>query len=205
MRPQWNQWVDLEITGCNIVLWSPSEKYFNLETIKTWLILHLADADQSKTKRNEYIWLIIMVYKKQGLSNVINYKPCEICLGCEISFLRIKVNNLFEISLICYWLHIISYFLICSQFFFCTRELLKGPLYYVATISLATIIYWRTSPISIAAICNLCAGDGNVATRCSFQNIKLEKKEKTSSLHHYQEQRNLILLLLTRSVSDFYS
>ncbi|XP_027931003.1 probable phytol kinase 3, chloroplastic isoform X2 [Vigna unguiculata] len=40
------------------------------------------------------------------------------------------------------------------------RELLKGPLYYVATISLATIIYWRTSPISIAAICNLCAGDG---------------------------------------------
>ncbi|KAG4920549.1 hypothetical protein JHK82_049504 [Glycine max] len=40
------------------------------------------------------------------------------------------------------------------------RELLKGPLYYAATITLAAIIYWRTSPISIAAICNLCAGDG---------------------------------------------
>ncbi|KAK7305438.1 hypothetical protein VNO77_43344 [Canavalia gladiata] len=40
------------------------------------------------------------------------------------------------------------------------RELLKGPLYYVTTITLASIIYWRTSPISIAAICNLCAGDG---------------------------------------------
>ncbi|KAB1225730.1 putative phytol kinase 3, chloroplastic [Morella rubra] len=40
------------------------------------------------------------------------------------------------------------------------RELLKGPLYYAATITLACIIYWRTSPISIAAICNLCAGDG---------------------------------------------
>ncbi|RYR79564.1 hypothetical protein Ahy_A01g004367 isoform A [Arachis hypogaea] len=40
------------------------------------------------------------------------------------------------------------------------RELLKGPLYYAATITLASIIYWRTSPISIAAICNLCAGDG---------------------------------------------
>ncbi|XP_059430420.1 probable phytol kinase 3, chloroplastic [Corylus avellana] len=40
------------------------------------------------------------------------------------------------------------------------RELLKGPLYYATTITLACIIYWRTSPISIAAICNLCAGDG---------------------------------------------
>lgn len=40
------------------------------------------------------------------------------------------------------------------------RELLKGPLYYASTISLAAVIYWRTSPIAIAAICNLCAGDG---------------------------------------------
>ncbi|KAK9124579.1 hypothetical protein Sjap_014181 [Stephania japonica] len=40
------------------------------------------------------------------------------------------------------------------------RELLKGPLYYAATITLACAIYWRTSPVSIAAICNLCAGDG---------------------------------------------
>ncbi|GMY10553.1 farnesol kinase, chloroplastic isoform X1 [Fagus crenata] len=40
------------------------------------------------------------------------------------------------------------------------RELLKGPLYYASTITLACIFYWRTSPIAIAAICNLCAGDG---------------------------------------------
>ncbi|XP_022731542.1 probable phytol kinase 3, chloroplastic isoform X2 [Durio zibethinus] len=40
------------------------------------------------------------------------------------------------------------------------RELLKGPLYYATTITLACAVYWRTSPIAIAAICNLCAGDG---------------------------------------------
>ncbi|XP_050220230.1 probable phytol kinase 3, chloroplastic isoform X2 [Mercurialis annua] len=40
------------------------------------------------------------------------------------------------------------------------RELLKGPLYYALTITLACAVYWRTSPVAIAAICNLCAGDG---------------------------------------------
>ncbi|CAI0399904.1 unnamed protein product [Linum tenue] len=40
------------------------------------------------------------------------------------------------------------------------RELLKGPLYYATTITLACAIWWRTSPIGFAAICNLCAGDG---------------------------------------------
>ncbi|KAJ0021364.1 hypothetical protein Pint_32498 [Pistacia integerrima] len=40
------------------------------------------------------------------------------------------------------------------------RELLKGPLYYAITITLACAVYWRTSPNAIAAICNLCAGDG---------------------------------------------
>ncbi|XP_020571721.1 probable phytol kinase 2, chloroplastic [Phalaenopsis equestris] len=40
------------------------------------------------------------------------------------------------------------------------RELLKGPLYYACTITLATTIFWRTSPIAVSAICNLCAGDG---------------------------------------------
>ncbi|KAF8396960.1 hypothetical protein HHK36_018597 [Tetracentron sinense] len=44
------------------------------------------------------------------------------------------------------------------------RELLKGPLYYAATITLASVFYWRTSPIAIAAICNLCAGDGTAVT-----------------------------------------
>ncbi|TKW07968.1 hypothetical protein SEVIR_7G340505v4 [Setaria viridis] len=40
------------------------------------------------------------------------------------------------------------------------RELLKGPLYYACAITLTTMVFWRTSPISIAVICNLCAGDG---------------------------------------------
>ncbi|KAI5674963.1 hypothetical protein M9H77_05913 [Catharanthus roseus] len=40
------------------------------------------------------------------------------------------------------------------------RELLKGPLYYATTITVACAVYWRSSPVSIAMICNLCAGDG---------------------------------------------
>ncbi|KAK9279684.1 hypothetical protein L1049_013364 [Liquidambar formosana] len=40
------------------------------------------------------------------------------------------------------------------------RELLKGPLYYAAAITFACAYYWRTSPIAIAVVCNLCAGDG---------------------------------------------
>ncbi|XP_071698013.1 probable phytol kinase 3, chloroplastic isoform X2 [Rutidosis leptorrhynchoides] len=40
------------------------------------------------------------------------------------------------------------------------RELLTGPLYYASTITLCGTFYWRTSPIGIAAVCNLCAGDG---------------------------------------------
>lgn len=40
------------------------------------------------------------------------------------------------------------------------RELLTGPLYYALSATVATAVYWRTSPIAIAVICNLCAGDG---------------------------------------------
>ncbi|KAK1437073.1 hypothetical protein QVD17_02858 [Tagetes erecta] len=40
------------------------------------------------------------------------------------------------------------------------RELIKGPMYYAITITFCCAIYWRTSPIAIAGICNLCAGDG---------------------------------------------
>ncbi|KAK8453976.1 hypothetical protein SEVIR_5G374600v4 [Setaria viridis] len=40
------------------------------------------------------------------------------------------------------------------------RELLKGPLYYATTITFATSVLWRSSPIAIALVCNLCAGDG---------------------------------------------
>uniref|UniRef100_A0A0E0MIN2 Fatty acid desaturase domain-containing protein n=1 Tax=Oryza punctata TaxID=4537 RepID=A0A0E0MIN2_ORYPU len=54
------------------------------------------------------------------------------------------------------------------------RELLKGPLCYACAMTLATVIFWRTSPISIAVICNLCAGDGvaDIAGR-RFGHIKL--------------------------------
>ncbi|CAM8916341.1 unnamed protein product [Rhodiola kirilowii] len=40
------------------------------------------------------------------------------------------------------------------------RELLKGPLYYALAATIASAVYWRSSPIAIAIICNLCAGDG---------------------------------------------
>ncbi|KAJ3669036.1 hypothetical protein LUZ60_010986 [Juncus effusus] len=40
------------------------------------------------------------------------------------------------------------------------RELLKGPFYYGLTITLATCVLWRNNPVSIALVCNLCAGDG---------------------------------------------
>lgn len=40
---------------------------------------------------------------------------------------------------------------------------------YVSTITLATAIYWRTSPAAIAAICNLCAGDGTIISNDSHQ------------------------------------
>ncbi|KAI3806622.1 hypothetical protein L1987_22533 [Smallanthus sonchifolius] len=40
------------------------------------------------------------------------------------------------------------------------RELIRGPMYYAIAITLCCAIYWRTSPIAIAGICNLCAGDG---------------------------------------------
>ncbi|XP_002971473.2 probable phytol kinase 2, chloroplastic [Selaginella moellendorffii] len=40
------------------------------------------------------------------------------------------------------------------------RELLKGPLYYAITISIATLFFWRNSPCGVVTIANLCAGDG---------------------------------------------
>ncbi|KAL0377285.1 UNVERIFIED_CONTAM: Farnesol kinase, chloroplastic [Sesamum radiatum] len=39
------------------------------------------------------------------------------------------------------------------------RDLLQAALAYVLPIGFVTVFYWRT-PLAIAAICNLCAGDG---------------------------------------------
>lgn len=56
---------------------------------------------------------------------------------------------------------------------FVSRELLKGPLYYACAITLATVIFWRTSPISIAVICNLCAGDGTALASSNLLQLKI--------------------------------
>lgn len=40
------------------------------------------------------------------------------------------------------------------------RELLHGPLFHATTITAATLLFWRNSPIGICAIATLCAGDG---------------------------------------------
>ncbi|KAJ8769783.1 hypothetical protein K2173_007643 [Erythroxylum novogranatense] len=60
------------------------------------------------------------------------------------------------------------------------RELLKGPLYYAITITVACGIYWRASPIAIATICNLCAGDGMadiVGRRFGFKKIPYNRNK----------------------------
>ncbi len=40
------------------------------------------------------------------------------------------------------------------------REILRGPLIYGIAFILATIIWWRTAPIGMAALMLLCGGDG---------------------------------------------
>ncbi|RLM86699.1 putative phytol kinase 2, chloroplastic [Panicum miliaceum] len=66
------------------------------------------------------------------------------------------------------------------------RELLKGPLYYACAITLTTILFWRTSPISIAVICNLCAGDGvaDIAGR-RFGQVKLPHNPEKSYMCYF--------------------
>lgn len=40
------------------------------------------------------------------------------------------------------------------------REILKGPLYYGAVFVVTTLIFWKDSPVGIAALMILCGGDG---------------------------------------------
>jgi len=40
------------------------------------------------------------------------------------------------------------------------RELLRGPLIYVAAMVIATVVFWRNSPVGIVAISLMCGGDG---------------------------------------------
>jgi phytol kinase len=39
-------------------------------------------------------------------------------------------------------------------------ELLRGPLYYVLALVVATLLFWRVSPISACAVAAMCGGDG---------------------------------------------
>ncbi|KAL0377284.1 UNVERIFIED_CONTAM: putative phytol kinase, chloroplastic [Sesamum radiatum] len=105
------------------------------------------------------------------------------------------------------------------------RELLKGPLYYASTITLASAIYWRTSPIAIAAVCNLCAGDGMadiVGRRFGSQKLPYNKNKSVvgsitmacagflasvgymfyfSSFGYIQESTNMVLGFLIVSIA----
>ncbi|KAK3411875.1 hypothetical protein EUGRSUZ_I00621 [Eucalyptus grandis] len=57
------------------------------------------------------------------------------------------------------------------------RELLEGPLFYVLTITFACAYYWRTSPIAIAAMCNLCAGDDIIGRRLGKHKIPYNRNK----------------------------
>ncbi|CDP05574.1 unnamed protein product [Coffea canephora] len=35
-------------------------------------------------------------------------------------------------------------------------SVLNASFYYLTAISLASVVYWRTSPVAVAAVCNLC-------------------------------------------------
>ena len=43
---------------------------------------------------------------------------------------------------------------------YCRRELLKGPLYYVLVLLAVTLLFWRQSPIGITVVALMCGGDG---------------------------------------------
>ncbi|CAH9073292.1 unnamed protein product [Cuscuta europaea] len=82
-----------------------------------------------------------------------------VAFSCLRFWEEIAKRGIFEQNLNRKFVHITMghVFMLCWPMF---RELLKGPLYYALTITLACAVFWRTSPVAIALICNLCAGDG---------------------------------------------
>ncbi|KAK8647390.1 hypothetical protein V6N13_121130 [Hibiscus sabdariffa] len=40
------------------------------------------------------------------------------------------------------------------------KELLRGPLYYVVTLMLCTLLFWRESPVGLISLGMMCGGDG---------------------------------------------
>lgn len=43
---------------------------------------------------------------------------------------------------------------------YCRGELLRGPLYYVMILLIATLAAWRISPVPLIALSLMCGGDG---------------------------------------------
>lgn len=41
-----------------------------------------------------------------------------------------------------------------------SRELLRGPLFYVLILQAATVAWWRTSPVPLLVVATMCGGDG---------------------------------------------
>lgn len=101
-------------------------------------------------------------------NNLCTYKGLSDCNWTLISlytknecWLDTNVRTLFP-SVPSWLLSLVYNYILIFGLTCCIRELLKGPLYYATTITIACAIFWRTSPIAIAMICNLCAGDGTV-------------------------------------------
>uniref|UniRef100_A0A8R7QDP6 Uncharacterized protein n=1 Tax=Triticum urartu TaxID=4572 RepID=A0A8R7QDP6_TRIUA len=82
------------------------------------------------------------------------------------------------------------------------RELLKGPLYYACTITLTTVIFWRTSPISIAVICNLCAGDGTSSFPCNYSFCPALLRSPLILRAKVSENSMTLCMLLLSGVAD---
>ncbi|XP_024531188.1 phytol kinase 1, chloroplastic-like [Selaginella moellendorffii] len=61
------------------------------------------------------------------------------------------------------------------------KELLRGPLYYVAVLFISTVCFWRDSPVGMIALSVMCGGDGiaDIIGR-KFGREKLPYNEKKS-------------------------
>lgn len=61
------------------------------------------------------------------------------------------------------------------------EELLRGPLYYVLTLALCAIVFWRDSPVGLLSLAMMCGGDGiaDIMGR-KFGNVKIPYNPKKS-------------------------
>ncbi|KMS96693.1 hypothetical protein BVRB_8g200790 [Beta vulgaris subsp. vulgaris] len=61
------------------------------------------------------------------------------------------------------------------------EELLTGPLYYVLTLAVCAIVFWRESPVGLLSLAMMCGGDGvaDIMGR-KFGHVKLPYNQKKS-------------------------